>query len=273
MLAASFPNCSITISNYSGAPIPRIPNLTTMSAKVNLVNPLMHFQPVLLRAPRLRSLDLATETSLGSRTSRPHAYLHYDSRASASRADYSPLETLVLRHIQWTEMGARECLQKMRWSHLRRLEFQVDPCNAIPFLQACCSMPATLSALEDFKLVMWDVPHNSRAGYADVLNGFLSSLPNGLQSLHLEGPWKPSIPTLARYHGQSLRSLVIHEHERVRQSTRRLKVLCVPDLVELAARCKALEHLGLDADLDTHFGFFLTESPAVDSEKVGQEKS
>ncbi|TFY63126.1 hypothetical protein EVJ58_g3432 [Rhodofomes roseus] len=245
----AFPNCTWVVSKYTGNPLSPMPTLTTLRSVVHLhADPLLGFQPVLLRSPQLRVLDVAAYQQRGCVMHHYEAppFLRYDPHAAASQKAYPLIEELTIRDFGWSEHGARVCLQTMRWSHLRRLELLRG--SGFALLQGCIPARETLPALEDFKLVTWYMRDGQRhQQYLDTLKQFLTMAP-GLRDLHLAGPWQPLVPVITKCHGQTLRSLVVHEHERAQEPQR--TTLQLSDLITLGKHCVVLEHLGIDVEAD-----------------------
>lgn len=200
-----------------------MPTLVSLMADVHMISdPLASFQPVLLRAPRLRKLDIAGHRPRPSNPlpSNPPRFLRYDLMAAegltaseVGKAAYPALEELTQRHLMWSGEGAEVCLSEMRWDRLRRLELLHGEASA--FLRACTPARDSLSALKEFAIDRWYAIEEARQRrwLLDGLAAFLASTAVGLHELRLEGPWRELVPVIAEYHGRTLRELVLHEHE------------------------------------------------------------
>ncbi|KAH9829250.1 uncharacterized protein C8Q71DRAFT_444213 [Rhodofomes roseus] len=243
----AFPRCDWVISTYSGNPLPPLPNLISLSSVTYYnVEALLYYQPILLRAPRLRTLDVVSFRPRGSSfpTHGAPPFMEHDPNLAVSREAYPAIEELTMRWLLWSLEGARQCLQMMRCSQLRCLKLMHG--NSSPFLQGCIPTRQTLPALREFKLVE---PHLlNPETFRDALKQFLATMASGLHDLQIEASWQTLVPTIAEHHGETLRSLVLHESERGRAPQR--STLKLADLIALGNTCVSLRHLGVDVEAD-----------------------
>ncbi|KAH9919369.1 uncharacterized protein B0H18DRAFT_635326 [Fomitopsis serialis] len=243
----AFPRCVWVISTYSGNPLPPLPNLVSLSSTAYYnVEALLYYQPILLRAPRLRTLDIVsfrpTGRSLPTHGAPP--FMAHDPILAVSREAYPAIEELTMRWLLWSLEGARQCLQMMRWSQLRCLTLMHS--NSAPFLEGCIPTRETFPALKEVKLVE---PHPFNPGaFQDALKQFLATMTSGLRDLHVEASWQTLVSTIAERHGVTLRSLVLHESEHARAPQR--STLNLADLIVLGNACASLRNLGVDVEAD-----------------------
>ena len=164
------------------------------------------------------------------------------------------LESLILQDEMWSERGAAKCVADMSWSHLRTLELQ--RCDA-DLLHACSPVSSIMPQLASFKYTTWDRTPDARASTSQALQDFLTTA-NGLQDLHLEGPYHSLLNVIAEHHGETLQSLILHDHERPDMPQR--VPMSTTGLIELGKRCLSLQHLGIDVGEDYTLPFAVDAS-------------
>ena len=248
----TFPMCDFVLERYACAPLPPMPNLISLTATVHChCDPVVHFQPILRHSPRLRHLEIQAYVHTGcvmqaiSLNDDQHAkpFLTGNWDEPICRASGPFLESLVLQDERWSQEGAVKCIADMSWLHLRRLELL--RCDASCLLQACAPVSSIMPALEVFKYTTWDRTPDVRTNTAQALREFLATA-NGLHEIHIEGPYRSVVRTIAETHGKTLHSLILHDHER--PDTPQRAPMCISDLLQLGRQCLLLQHLGIDVD-------------------------
>ena len=260
----AFPKCDFVLERYVCSPLPPMPNLISLTATVHChCDPLVHFQPILRHSPRLRHMDIQAYVHSGcvmqvvimddDQHDKPFLTGNWDEPICGPSGPF--LESLVLQDERWSEQGAAKCTADMSWSRLRTLELR--RCDAAHLLRACVPVASTMPELAAFKYTTWDNTPDVRANTAHVLRDFLATA-NGLQELHLEGPYASLLKVIAENHGKTLQSLILHDHERPSKPQR--VPMSTTDLIELGERCLSLQHLGID--VDEHYALPVGKNPS-----------
>ncbi|KAH9926064.1 uncharacterized protein B0H18DRAFT_361143 [Fomitopsis serialis] len=254
-IQVAFPECSFVLEKYAGSALPPMPTLVSLTATVHCHgDPLLNFQPILRHATGLRTLQISAYNHTGcvvrgyteaEFAALPKPFLTYDPSQPVCGGSGPMLQDLVLERFSWSVEGAISCLEQMSWSHLRKLELRRR--DSVPLLQACVPVSSNMPFLEEFVYTTWYGSEETRADITQALQDFLSST-SGLQVLHVEGPHHPLVSTIVAHHGETLRSLVLHDHERRDEPQR--TTLTLGGLRRLGEKCRSLHHLGIDVDAD-----------------------
>ncbi|KAH9839552.1 uncharacterized protein C8Q71DRAFT_856154 [Rhodofomes roseus] len=250
-IQAAHPECTFVLDKYAGSPLPPMPNLVSITATVHVYGePILCFRPIILHSPRLRHLRIASYQDAGCVVRGfsldhvfPRPFLTCDWTGPLCGRDGPFIEELSLKQMSWTTDGAARSVRDMSWSRLRKL--QLDRCDAIPLLRASVPACSMFPSLAEFTYTMWYDDEGTRASVTQALQEFLSTA-SGLQSLRLEGPYPPVVTTIIAHHGDTLRSLILHDHERPNEPQR--TTMKTSDLLALGERCSSLQHLGFDVD-------------------------
>lgn len=241
-MAKVFDQCSMTIENYSGTPLPYNPALVSLSGTVQVYQePLQKFQRVLLNSPSLHTLHIKAYHNAGCVPNRygPPSFLRYDPSKVAQQGDYPNLSELLLDSLSVPASTA----SFMCWSRLRNLALKRG--NPFPFLQALVPASSSLPSLRDFTLHTWYMPQDFDVMQVQaIVNDFLSSA-SGLYNLEMEGPYNILTDVIGATHGGSLEALSLHSPE-MRGKDRDL--MSFTRLSDLGRNCVKLRKLTLDVD-------------------------
>ena len=179
----------------------------------------------------------------------------YSTEFSENGGTFPPLEELVLEWFWINQRCGEYWMKAMDWSHLRVLDFREGSLSTA-FLSLLLPTADKLPALESLRITLpffreeelRKQKDDPSSPFSLIRQLFSTARPRSLRDVRIWGYIKLFLPDIINHHGESLKSLSLHEEEMLSEDNQRIP-LSVGDLMEIGTTSKGLEALALDVNI------------------------